>query len=117
MRAQVHHLYGPATDISDDAELIVSEFVSNSFRAGAAHVQLEIVGHHRFLTVATTDDAPGEPLSASPTSEDLTGRGLRIVAVVSYAWGVRAGPGRGSKTVWADLAVTSEGTRSFVCDR
>lgn len=88
-------------DVADDAELVVSELVTNATLHGeppitvrvllADAVRLEVEDAGRHLPVLL----PSEP-------DAMTGRGLSMVAAVATRWGVEGLPGRG-KRVWVEL--------------
>lgn len=83
------------------AQLAVSELVTNAVvHAGSSlTVRLRVGGWVR-LEVSDADPRPLDPPPmAEPDRE--SGRGLRLVADVSRAWGVERDP-RG-KTVWCEL--------------
>ena len=100
---------------ADDAELVVSELVSNCVRADAHRFGLAIDGHHGAVRIEATDDAPGRPSPRPASATDPSGRGLLIVDTLAEDWGVQVqDPG---KTVWADLAVATDCTPTFDCSR
>lgn len=72
--------------LCDDLALIVSELVTNSVRANARVVDVELRVRDDRVEVQVTDDAAGwpSPQPASPDSED--GRGLDIVAQLADSW-------------------------------
>ncbi|WP_425827787.1 SpoIIE family protein phosphatase [Streptomyces fractus] len=91
--------------IADSAELIVSELVTNAVRharGGPVHVRLVRSGT-LLCEVEDTEDALPTLLNAGPGDE--FGRGLRVVARLSRAWGTsRTATG---KTVWFELSASS----------
>jgi anti-sigma regulatory factor (Ser/Thr protein kinase) len=103
-----------ADDIAADAELIVSELVSNAVNAASTQTTLILTVHHDHLRVAVEDDAAGEPAVRHPSQQQPQGRGLQIVERLSGAWGVTR-TDRG-KQVWADLALTAELTSHLLCE-
>ncbi|MFJ9175295.1 SpoIIE family protein phosphatase [Streptomyces sp. NPDC102360] len=91
--------------ISDSAELIVSELVTNAVcHAPGGPVQLRLVRSGTLLCeVEDTEHALPTLLNAGPGDE--FGRGLRVVARLSRAWGTsRTATG---KTVWFELSASS----------
>ena len=93
---------GPG-EMREAAEVVVSELVTNAVRYGTEPISLALSvaaddlrievcdAESDVAAVAPRDPSPGEP----------TGRGLRLVEVLSKSWGVVGhGDGRG-KTVWA----------------
>jgi anti-sigma regulatory factor (Ser/Thr protein kinase) len=105
----------PRADVTDDARLITSEFVTNALRAGAVSIRLGLELHHDTLKIEVHDEAPGVPRvrPADPSAD--TGRGLLIVAQIARAWG--AVPQGAGKTVWATLDVPATLTRTLLCER
>ncbi len=102
------------SSLTEDAEMVVSELVTNAVRHGlsdlrsfAPTLQLVLLKHERRLVVVVTD--PGDQVPALSERGDFaeTGRGLRIVAALSGAWGW-APLVTGGKAVWAafDLPAT-----------
>ncbi len=95
--------------VASDAELIISELVTNSVRhAGVGSDQLvmvDLILLNEHLRITVTD--PGCDLEPRLITEDrggLGGHGLRLVEQLSAAWGV----GRdavGATQVWCDLVL------------
>ena len=71
---------------SDDLVLVVSELVTNTVRAGAEVVDVELVSAGDDLELHVTDDAPGLPRPRHPEWDEAQGRGLAIVTDVADAW-------------------------------
>jgi anti-sigma regulatory factor (Ser/Thr protein kinase) len=86
--------------IVDDAVLVVSELVTNALRAGFSCAVTIEVGVDA-LRVGVVDDGPGLPVVHIAQPDDVSGRGLFLVAALSSDWGVRR-TGNG-KEVWAAL--------------
>ncbi|MBV9593214.1 MAG: ATP-binding protein [Actinobacteria bacterium] len=105
-RAQVRHQVDRSMldpDLLADAEVVISELVTNSVRAGGNGVTLEVAPSGRGVRVRVTDDAPGTPQVLEAQPDDVHGRGLALVQALSLGWGIAAAdPG---KQVWADLAI------------
>ena len=99
--------WGVGSDALDDAELVVSELVTNSFlHGGAAEAAIELSDHGDVvrLEVAHREDADtgGGPVGPLTVGADEThGRGLAIVDVLASAWGVLEADGL--RRVWAEL--------------
>lgn len=98
--------------LRDDAELLVSELVSNAVRHGGGHVQLRVLVNERDLTVSVYDDGDGEPVVSQRFlgPEVASGRGLQLVEKLADGWGVFPAEG-GGKTVWILLTTASAGRR------
>jgi len=71
---------------SDDVVLVVSELVTNSVRAGAQAIDVDLVETEDRVELQVTDDAPGWPTVRHPDWEDPAGRGLAIVEEVADEW-------------------------------
>jgi anti-sigma regulatory factor (Ser/Thr protein kinase) len=70
----------------EDLALVVSELVTNSVRAGATVIGVELVVAADRVELRVNDDAPGWPTQRQPTWDDLGGRGLEIVAEIADEW-------------------------------
>jgi len=103
------HLRHIDPGVASDAELIVSELVTNSVRHAAVgpdrRVTVHLVLLHDHLRITVTD--PGgdlQPRLLSKSPDGLGGHGLRLVEMLSTTWGV----GRdavGATQVWCDLVL------------
>src|SRR4051794_7109766 len=65
--------------VCDDVELIASELVTNSVRAGATVVDLTLQVLPGGVEIQITDDAAGWPTPRSAGPDGVDGRGLEIV--------------------------------------
>lgn len=86
--------------VTDTAELLTSELVTNAITHGSGMVTLAIRREGPSLAVAVSDDAPGVPVVLPEQLLAPGGRGLRMVELLASAWGVKRredGPG---KIVW-----------------
>lgn len=89
-----------ATTVTDTAELLASELVTNAITHGAGLVTIAIECEDGTLAVAVSDDDPAFPVVQPEQLFAVRGRGLRMVDSMASAWGVAAraeGPG---KVVW-----------------
>ncbi|MGK5532963.1 ATP-binding protein [Streptomyces sp. URMC 129] len=99
--------WGVPAETVDDAELIVSELVTNAvvhtgteavvcaLRHGGGRLRIEVTGRRTGLAV---------PRPRAARADDENGRGLALIEALCTAWGVTdATDGRG-RTVWAALA-------------
>lgn len=75
-----------------DVVLVVSELVTNSVRAGAAAVDVDLTVVEDCVELQVGDDAPGWPAVHHAAVEDVTGRGLEIVDVLADEWRTRRLP-------------------------
>ncbi len=91
--------------VADDAELVVSELVTNAVRATArkqraAPVALYLAADPGRLTLLVWDACSELPAHRPHGDDSAGGRGLDIVQALSDRWGTQA-PVRGGKVVWA----------------
>ncbi|MFI6650966.1 ATP-binding protein [Streptomyces sp. NPDC050529] len=96
-------------DLVEDAQVCVSEVVTNAHRhASTPLIRVHVAVNRKRVTVAVADDGPADPtllraLCAEPEQE--RGRGLLLVESLALAWGANTAgelqPGR--KVVWFTL--------------
>ncbi len=90
--------------VIDDAQLAVSELVSNAVVHGREPVKVRLTLTRTAVHITVHDGDPRPPRMRNPSPGDITGgRGLRIVAAVSQQWGCALG--RHGKNVWCSLAL------------
>jgi anti-sigma regulatory factor (Ser/Thr protein kinase) len=102
-------LRGVSADILEAVELMVSELATNCIRHTDSGFELSISRYGGDIRVEATDGAGGRPEMRSPKPTDPSGRGLKIIDMLSSDWGVDHHSATG-KTVWftvADTAVAS----------
>lgn len=101
---------GFAEEAVEDAELLVSEIVTNAVRHGDPVITLSVEADEDSLRVAVSDGSNVLPVSPRQVSPALpSGRGLLLVARVATEWGVATdSPGDG-KTVWFRIAGRPDG--------
>ncbi|MGW2874757.1 ATP-binding protein [Streptomyces sp. NPDC001233] len=90
-------------DVTDAAELVVSELASNAVRHarhGAFRLTIRRLDGGS-VRVAVTDKSRTLPVLATASTADITGRGLALVDAVSRQWGTDSLPW--GKRVWADV--------------
>lgn len=86
----------------DDVVLVVSELVTNSVRAGASDIVVELGIVDGRLELQVGDDAPGWPSVHHAGFDDTTGRGLEIVGKVADEWHTtRLSPGKRVTVTWS----------------
>ena len=90
--------------LARDAILLVSEMVTNAIVHGRGPIQLRLRRAREHLLVEVEDTATAVPRKLRPTSSDVHGRGLQLVAMMADEWGTR--PVRGGKSVWCALDLT-----------
>ncbi|MYS18796.1 MULTISPECIES: ATP-binding SpoIIE family protein phosphatase [unclassified Streptomyces] len=86
--------------LSDTAELLVSELVTNAIRAASYEVELRLMRVGKLL-VEVSDDNHNLPHLVRADADDERGRGLALVSHLSRRWGTsRKAVG---KVVWFEL--------------
>jgi anti-sigma regulatory factor (Ser/Thr protein kinase) len=96
-------LSGTSADTLEAIELMVSELATNCIRHTDSGFDLTIIRSGRDIRVEATDHAGGTPTMRSPKPTDPSGRGLKIVDMLSDGWGVQAAAAKG-KTVWFTIS-------------
>ena len=99
-------LHGVAPDTLEAVELMVSELATNCIRHTDSGFELSISRGGGDIRVEATDGAGGRPQMRSPKPTDPSGRGLKIIDMLSSDWGVDHRPATG-KTVWFTVADTA----------
>ena len=99
-------LRGVSADTLEAVELMVSELATNCIRHTDSDFELTITRAGKDIRVEATDCAGGTPEMRSPKPTDPSGRGLKIIDMLSAEWGVdqRAAAG---KTVWFTVPDTA----------
>jgi anti-anti-sigma factor len=98
------------TELSDIAQLVVTELVSNAIRHARTSMELSISLRERHLHLSVRDQSlfpPRRGGADDPVQED--GRGLLVVEALTSAWGYT--PTRDGKVVWATLRAHRNGVR------
>ncbi|HMK96626.1 MAG TPA: SpoIIE family protein phosphatase, partial [Acidimicrobiales bacterium] len=90
-------------EVASDAELVVSELVTNAFLHGEPPITVSLVSMPERLRVEVEDSGERMPVPWQRTGEAMTGRGLSLVRTLCCAWGVER-LARGGKLVWAEVA-------------
>jgi len=85
----------------DAAELMTSELATNCVKHANTDFEL-IIDLRDEIRVEVRDTGRGRPLPRSPTPQEPSGRGLRIVEAMSSSWGIV--PSSSGKSVWFTLA-------------
>ncbi|MGH3311296.1 MAG: ATP-binding protein [Streptomyces sp.] len=86
----------------DEAQLVVSELVTNATRYGRGRCRLRLSTSAGRITVEVRDDGVGMPVMRRPGLESESGRGMTLVHGLARRLNVSAAPG-GGKTVRAVL--------------
>lgn len=89
--------------LTDDAQLLTSELVTNAVRHASGPVDVRAYVHDGFLRLEVGDSmADAGPQQRVAQPEDEHGRGMELVDKLAARWGWRVrGP---MKIVWLDLA-------------
>jgi anti-sigma regulatory factor (Ser/Thr protein kinase) len=86
-----------------DAVLLVSEMVTNAIVHGRSPIDLRLRRGRAHLLLEVDDTATAVPRKLRPTTSDVHGRGLQLVAQIADQWGTR--PTAGGKSVWCVLSL------------
>jgi hypothetical protein len=75
--------------LAEDAQLLISELVTNGFRYGTQPVVcLRLVICMELLVVEVDDGSPERPQLRASSLDALNGRGLFLVSALAASWGV-----------------------------
>jgi anti-sigma regulatory factor (Ser/Thr protein kinase) len=88
--------------LTDDAELLASELVTNVIRHAGGRPQLTLTKDASAVRIGVSDKGFGLPSLQAPDLDTLTGRGLFLVDRLSARWGFTREPD--CSTVWCELA-------------
>lgn len=97
--------------LADDAELLVSEILSNAVKAswspaGAGLIALRLLADDKRLVIEVWDHSPRDPQPLQPNAESENGRGFTVIEALSNRWGYRR-VSASAKFVWAELLTES----------
>ncbi|MET7935798.1 ATP-binding protein [Streptomyces sp. NPDC005322] len=90
-------------ELADEAELLVSELVTNALRhaVGPIRLTLSLCSADRAFRCEVSDEDPGLPRVRRVCDDDEGGRGLHLMEGLSRCWGsTRSAAG---KVVWFEL--------------
>ncbi|WP_327675402.1 ATP-binding protein [Kitasatospora sp. NBC_00458] len=94
---------GERKAVAEDVLLIVSELVTNAARHVGGPIELRLRRSPSGLRVEVSDESPEPPVLRRNDDPAVPGRhGLRVVALLSWAWG--SVPGARGKTVWSEIS-------------
>jgi|SRR6266699_2315333 len=93
--------------LADDAELVVSELLSNAIRAsqsarGGGLVALRLLANRQRLIIEVWDQNPDDPRPRQVDYEAEHGRGFMVIEALSNRWGYRR-VSASLKVVWCEL--------------
>jgi anti-sigma regulatory factor (Ser/Thr protein kinase) len=100
-RLTAQTLHRLPADVIADAEVVVTELVTNALLHGAPPIILRVRGRRDRLRIEVIDCGRAVPLRIQRNADGMTGRGIAVVESLSNAWGVE--PSGGGKLVWAEL--------------
>ena len=86
-------------DSISDVLVVLSELVGNAFRYGGAVVAVHLDRRSDGIVVSVIDTSPAFPQPRDANDDDETGRGMRLIAAMTSAWGSE--PTAVGKRVWA----------------
>lgn len=94
-------------DLIGDAQLLISELVTNAVQhAPAADIlELELVERATGVRIILADGSAIRPIVAQLSDDAPSGRGMRIVEAIAQSWG--ADEHKDGKRVWVDLHATN----------
>ncbi|MFB7652234.1 MULTISPECIES: ATP-binding protein [unclassified Streptomyces] len=99
-------------DVTDTAELLLSELMTNAYRHARVPAGREIwarcVLTDDRLRITVTDADATLPVPATACPDDVSGRGLALVAELSEDWGARGRDCGIGKEVWCELALVRD---------
>jgi GAF domain-containing protein/anti-sigma regulatory factor (Ser/Thr protein kinase) len=93
---------GPVATILPDAELVVSELVTNAVLHAGPPISVQVEVHGETVRITVADGSRATPVRALARADAMTGRGLSLVAALARDWGVEATPS--GKIVWCELS-------------
>ena len=102
-RYVVEQLMASEPSVVADAQLIVTELVTNAQLHGEPPVILRVRSVGAGARVEVQDSSPRQLIRPVQSTDAMTGRGLALVAALADSWGADPAP-RGGKTVWVELS-------------
>ncbi|MFF4649703.1 ATP-binding protein [Streptomyces sp. NPDC001380] len=91
-----------AQQLSDSAEMVVSELVTNAVRYGCGPVSLALVLTAEALQISVSDGGPALPAPRDARADEPGGRGLQIVETLCDGWQVTSRLTGKTVTCWLD---------------
>ncbi|WP_354642232.1 ATP-binding protein [Kitasatospora camelliae] len=92
-----------APHLTDSAELLVSELVTNAVRYGRGAVSLTLTLTDSALQISVADFGPAMPQMREASEEDSNGRGLAIVSALCQRWTVTTRLTGKTVSCWLDV--------------
>ncbi len=87
-----------------DAQLVVSELATNAVIHAGTPFSVAVRCDGSAVRISVQDWSQRQPVMRDGHPAAASGRGLRLIAMVSRSWGVEHGPE--GKTVWAELPLS-----------
>lgn len=84
-----------------DAELVVSELVTNAILHGTGPIALRVAAQQDGVRIEVQDATRTAPVRAIASVDAMTGRGIALVESLARRWGVE--PVERGKVVWAEI--------------
>src|SRR5690606_21685370 len=106
--------------VTETVELLVSEVVTNAVGHARTGGEMVLMQKQGALRVEVSDTGGGNVAPRQARPDDVTGRGMAIVAALATRWGVvddDQGADRTAKTVWFEIEVTGFDGGSVVVTR
>jgi anti-sigma regulatory factor (Ser/Thr protein kinase) len=93
----------------DNAELLVSELITNAIRASWSPkekglVALRLLGNDERVLIEVWDQCPDDPSPREAEDDAESGRGFAVIEALSYQWGWRR-VSASLKVVWCELVI------------
>lgn len=77
------------SDLVEDAQLLISELVTNGFKHGTrGQIVFHLVIGVEALVVEVDDGSPGRPEVRATEPESVGGRGMILISALAASWGV-----------------------------
>ena len=99
--------------VVNDAELIVSELVTNALLHAAPPVLLRLRTRRQGARIEVHDHGSRPPVHIRDAGDAMTGRGLALVAALSHSWGAEQETD-GGKVVWAEVSSEPSNTSAML---
>lgn len=93
---------GPVGDLASDGALIAAELLANAVQHGLPPVTICVSADAAGVRIEVVDASPRMPMRVSPSTTNMTGRGLALVEALASRWGVEQ-LASGGKAVWCEL--------------
>ncbi|WP_307783152.1 ATP-binding protein [Streptomyces sp. MBT53] len=91
--------YWGLQELVEDADLLVTELVTNAFKHGRGDVGVRLYLTDTHLLIEVRDGSPKVPVLGDAALDDEAGRGLFLVSAIADDWGVSPD----GMTTWCSL--------------